>query len=134
MQLDIYKALKSINIEEQLVSSVIQSMEAHIDSRISQVAQPILAKLDAFQTATTARFDALQTATTARFDALQSGTSAKLDSLQGSLGSKIDAMAQIKSETEKAADVRAQRLRWIAGTAVAAVTATLAVLKAAGLL
>ncbi len=116
MQLDIYKALKSINIEEKLVSSVIQSMEARIDGRISQVAQPILAKLDALQTSTSARFDALQT----------------------SLGSKIDAMGQVKSETEKAAEVRAQRFRWITTTAVAAtvtaVSATLAILKALGYL
>ena len=94
------------------MSSVIQSMEAHIDDRISRVAQPILAKLDALQT----------------------GTVARLDGLQSSLGSKIDAMAQVKSETEKAAEFRAVRARWIAGTAIAAVTATLAVLKALGFL
>ncbi len=112
MQLDIYKALKSINIEEQLVSSVIQSMEAHIDGRISQVAQPILAKLDA----------------------LQLGTSARFDALQSSLGSKIDAIAQIKTETERAAELRSTRARWAIGTAVGAVTATLAILKALGYL
>ena len=108
MQLDIYKALKSINIEEQLVSSVIQSMEAHIDDRISRVSQPVLAKLDSVQ--------------------------AKLDAVQASLGAKIDAIAQVKSETEKAAELRAQRARWIAGTAVAAAGATLAILKALGYL
>ncbi len=108
MQLDIYKALKSINIEEQLVSSVIQSMEAHIDSRISQVAQPILAKLDSVQSA--------------------------LNAVQSTLGAKIDAMAQVKSETEKAVELRSQRARWITGTAVAAIGATLATLKAMGYL
>lgn len=106
-QLDIYKVLKSTNIEEQIVSSVIESMEAHIDGRI-QVAQPILAKLDALQVGTAARFDALQS----------------------SLGSKIDAMAQVRSETEKAAELRSQRARWITGTAVAAVGVTLATLEA----
>ena len=119
MQLDIYKALKSINIEEQLVSSVIQSMEAHIDGRISQVAQPILAKLDSVQ---------------ARFNGLQSSLQAKLDGVQSSLGTKIDAMAQIKGETEKASEMRAQRARWVIATAVGAVTATLTILKALGYL
>ena len=61
--------------------------------------------------------------------ARNSGTAAKLDGLQSSLGSKIDAMALLKSETEKAAELRMQRVRWIAGTAIAAVTAPLAVLK-----
>lgn len=101
MQLELYKALRSINIEEDKVSAVIEAMETHIDNRISQATQPLLSKLD---------------------------------SVQSVLGGKIDAFAQIKGETEKAREQRAVLIRWVIGTTIAAVSATLAVLKALGYL
>lgn len=123
MQLDLYKALKSINIEEPLVTAAVQAMEAHIDNRISQVSQPILAKLDALQAGTATRLDALQAVTATRFDALQS-----------SLGSKIDTIAQVKTEKDI-------NRRWIIGTVLGGIAlvfsssgVTVGILKAIGYL
>jgi uncharacterized protein YPO0396 len=106
MKLELYKALRSINIEEAQVNAVIQAMDTHIDNRISQATQPLLSKLDSVQNG--------------------------LTSVQTVLSSKIDAIVQVKTETEKERDRRSQLVRWVIGTALAAVGTTLAVLKAMG--
>lgn len=58
----------------------------------------------------------------------------KLDAVQGVLMAKIDAFGQVKTETEQARERRSLLTRWVVGTTIAAVAATLGILKAFGLL
>lgn len=56
----------------------------------------------------------------------------RMDSMQGVLSSKIDAIATVKAQTEAERERRNQLARWVVGTTIAAVAATLGVLKAFG--
>jgi hypothetical protein len=56
----------------------------------------------------------------------------RMDSMQGVLSSKIDAIATVKAQTEAERERRNQLARWVVGTSIAAVAATLGVLKAFG--
>lgn len=56
----------------------------------------------------------------------------RMDSMQGVLSSKIDAIATVKAQTEADRERRNQLARWVIGTGIAAVAATLGVLKAFG--
>ena len=58
MELAIYRALKSINIEEDAVEAVITAMEKHIEERVNQGLAPALAKIDAVQAQLIAKMDA----------------------------------------------------------------------------
>lgn len=101
MHLALYKALRSINISDEAATAVVNEMDAHIDSRVTQATRPVLDKLDA---------------------------------VQGVLTAKIDAFGQVKAETEQARERRSLLTRWVVGTTIAAVAATLGILKALGLL
>lgn len=58
----------------------------------------------------------------------------RMDSMQAVLLSKIDAIATVKGQLEAERERRNQRMRWVVGTSVAAVAATLGVLRAFGLI
>lgn len=58
----------------------------------------------------------------------------RIDSMQGVLSSKIDAIATVKAQTEAERERRNQLVRWVIGTGIATVGATLAVLKAFGVI
>ena len=45
MELAIYKALKSLNIEEALVDSAINAMEAHFEDRVTRATLPVVAEM-----------------------------------------------------------------------------------------
>jgi len=72
MELAIYKALKSLNIEEALVDSAINAMEAHFEDRVTRATLPVVAEMRA----------------------MKGELSAKLDAYS----SKVDAFTQINSE------------------------------------
>lgn len=59
LALSLYKALKSINIEESQVSAVIDAMETHIENRTSQAVAPLLAKIAELQTVLGTKIDTL---------------------------------------------------------------------------
>ncbi|MEO7117298.1 MAG: hypothetical protein ABIZ18_15765 [Caldimonas sp.] len=90
MELAIYKALKSINIEEHLVDSVINAMEAHFEDRVGRATEPLLAKMDSMK--------------------------GSMDALKDSLSAEIRAFATVKTEADKVKELRGQRTRWVVGT------------------
>jgi hypothetical protein len=58
----------------------------------------------------------------------------RMDSMQAVLLSKIDAIATVKGQLEAERERRNQVVRWVVGTGIAAVAATLGVLKAFGVI
>ena len=45
MELALYKALRSLNIEEALVDSAINAMEAHFEDRVTRATVPVVAEM-----------------------------------------------------------------------------------------
>ena len=58
MELAIYKALKSLNIEESLVDSAINAMEAHFEDRVTRATVPVVAEMRAMKGELSAKLDA----------------------------------------------------------------------------
>lgn len=46
MQLDLFKALQSIHIEDDKATDVVQSLEGYVAMKIAEANAPLLAKLD----------------------------------------------------------------------------------------
>ena len=101
MLLELFKGLKSLNIDDDKATDIVKAMDAHIDNRIAQATQPLLQELRGVKT---------------------------------ELGAKIDAYAHIKRENDVERDRRSSLVRWVIGTGIAAVGATLGVLKLLGFL
>ena len=101
MHIELFTALKSLNIEDEKAKEVVESLQTYIAMQISQATQPILSRMD---------------------------------SMQGVLASKIDAIASVRAQTDAERERRNQLVRWVVGTGIAAVAATLGVLKAFGVL
>lgn len=99
MHIDLFTALKSINVTDEKAQEVVEAVQDYIAMQISQATQPILNRMD---------------------------------SMQGVLSSKIDAIATVKAQTEADRERRNQLARWVVGTTIAAVAATIGVLKAFG--
>ncbi len=99
MHIELFTALKSINVTDEKAQEVVEAVQDYIAMQISQATQPILNRMD---------------------------------SMQGVLSSKIDAIATVKAQTEAERERRNQLARWVVGTTIAAVAATLGVLKAFG--
>ena len=92
MDLQLYKALKSISIPEDFVDAAITAMDAHIDQQINLATAPVLARLDALSSE------------------IKSGLAVN--------NGKLDAIVLIKSDADRVKELRAQRNRWIAGYVV----------------
>lgn len=58
MELAVYKALKSLNIEEALVDSAINAMEAHFEDRVTRATVPVVAEMRAMKGELLAKLDA----------------------------------------------------------------------------
>lgn len=99
MHIELFTALKSLNVTDEKAQEVVEAVQDYIAMQISQATQPILNRMD---------------------------------SMQGVLSSKIDAIATVKAQTEAERERRNQLARWVIGTSIAAVAATLGVLKAFG--
>ena len=99
MHIELFTALKSLNIDDDKAKEVVESLESYIAMQISQATQPILNRMD---------------------------------SMQGVLSTKIDAIATVKAQTDADRERRNQLVRWVVGTSIAAIAATLGVLKAFG--
>ncbi|UXH77293.1 hypothetical protein [Roseateles amylovorans] len=57
----------------------------------------------------------------------------RMDSLEAVISAKIDALVTVKSQAELERERRHQRMRWVIGTSIGAVGATLGVLKLLGM-
>lgn len=54
--IDLYKALVAIKIPEETATQLVNSMNDHIDNRVTASVRPVLDRLDAMQIAITAQF------------------------------------------------------------------------------
>lgn len=106
MQVDLFKALKSINIDDDASTSVVKALESYVAMQISHAIQPVLAGLE--------------------------GLKSELAGTRAELSSQISAMSHIQTEAQRAKESRATLVRWVIGTSITAVAATLGALKAIG--
>jgi|GEM_PF-6621693 len=115
MELAIYKALKSLNIDEELVDSAINAMEAHFEDRVTRATLPVVAEMRAMKGELSAKIDAF---------------SAKVEAY----GAKVDVYAQ--ANLEKAASRRSTMTTVLGSIALffTASTATMGALKLLGYL
>lgn len=60
MQLDLFKALQSIHIEDQKATDVVHSLEEYVAVKISEANAPLLAKLDGLNAQFNAQISALK--------------------------------------------------------------------------
>ena len=137
MYLELFKALKSLNIDDQRATDTVQAMNAHIDTRISQATAPLLQKLDSVKSELAAKIDAYALVKNAQASEL----AAKIDAYaqvknaqDSELAAKVDAYAHVKNAQDSDRERRSSRLRWVIGTGITAVGATLGALKLVGLL
>jgi hypothetical protein len=61
MQLTLYKALVGINIPPEQATSIVEAMNAHIDSRVSAATQPLFNKLYSMQNTLLSKIESVAT-------------------------------------------------------------------------
>lgn len=60
MQISFFKALKSVKINDDLATEVVNSLEEYVSMTVKEATAPIMAKLDSIEASNKARFAALQ--------------------------------------------------------------------------
>ncbi len=72
MQITLFKALKSVNIDDASAKAVVDQLEEHIDTMISNATRPLEAKIDGLRVQVDAKTDSLRSQLDAKTDSLRS--------------------------------------------------------------